>query len=141
MTGFDSYTPISHNTLLPGILTDISNLCPPTPPLTAWSLDALFILPYTRLRYYRKLYARLLRSTKEGRSDHRLLVVANQRLDALVSMAESRLEMDVSEEESSPTGSRPPSGAERSREPSWPLNERISSASSAAGSSLDSHSK
>lgn len=140
MTGFDSYTSISRNTLLPGILTDISGVSPPPPPLTAWSLDALFILPFTRLRYYRKLYARLLRSTKEGRSDHRLLVVANQRLDELVSQTEMRLEIDVSDEESVDV-SRPPSGAERSREPSWPVNERVSRTSSAADSSIESHSK
>jgi hypothetical protein len=108
--------------------------------LTAWSLDALFILPFTRLRYYRKLYARLLRSTKEGRSDHRLLVVANQRLDGLVSQTEARLELDVSEEDSM-DASRSPTGGERSREPSWPINERVSRTSSAAESSIDSHSK
>jgi hypothetical protein len=140
MTGFDSYAPILRNTLLPGILVDISSLSPPPPPLTAWSLDALFILPYSRLRYYRKLYARLLRSTKEGRSDHRLLVVANQRLDSLVSQTESRLETDVNEEESIDAAAISDSGT-KSREPSWPANERISRASSAAESSAESHTK
>lgn len=140
MTGFDSYAPILRNTLLPGILVDISGLTPPPPPLTAWSLDALFILPYSRLRYYRKLYARLLRSTKEGRSDHRLLVVANQRLDGLVSQTESRLETDVNEEASIDAGGALESGT-KSREASWPANERVSRTSSAAESSVDSHSK
>jgi len=140
MTGFDSYAPILRNTLLPGILADISGMSPPPPPLTAWSLDALFILPYSRLRYYRKLYARLLRSTKEGRSDHRLLVVANQRLDGLVSQTESRLEMDVNEEESVDLPAATENGIQ-SREPSWPANERVSRTSSAAESSVDSHSK
>jgi len=139
MSGFDSYAPILRNTLLPGILTDISSLSPPPPPLTAWSLDALFILPYSRLRYYRKLYARLLRSTKEGRSDHRLLVVANQRLDGLVSQTESRLEMDVNEEQS--TDHAMSEDGTKSREPSWPANERVSRTSSAAESSIDSHTK
>ncbi|ORX34393.1 hypothetical protein BD324DRAFT_643385 [Kockovaella imperatae] len=97
MSGFDSYEAVTRNVLLPNILTDISTISTPTPPLSTWSLDALFILPYARLRYYRKLYARLLRSTKEGRSDHKLLVTANQRLEALVSEVESRLDVDVAE--------------------------------------------
>ncbi|KAK8846747.1 hypothetical protein IAR55_005834 [Kwoniella newhampshirensis] len=139
LTGFDSYTPVTRNALLPGILSDISVSSAPSPPLTHWTLDALFILPYTRLRYYRKLYARLLRSTKEGRSDHRLLVVANERLDGLVNEVESRLEMDVSEEDGQESGS----SGQRSREQSWAEREkereRISRTSSALDSSLDSH--
>ena len=155
MTGFDSYAPVTRNQLLPRILNEISTTSPPTPPLTAWSLDALFILPYTRLRYYRKLYARLLRSTKEGRSDHKLLVVANQRLETLVAETEARLEVDVAdEEESSPTQAsgegqgiaatyvgRGKNGSGQSRETSWKPDERVSRTSSALDSSLDSHSK
>jgi hypothetical protein len=140
LTGFDSYASVARNVLLPSILSDISASSPPTPPLDRWSLDALFILPYTRLRYYRKLYARLLRSTKEGRSDHRLLVVANQRLEALVELVEGRLELDVSEEPEVTT-SAPGSTGERSREPSWQERERVSRTSSAMDSSLESHSK
>ena len=137
MTGFDSYPPVTRNTQLPTILADISNSSPPTPPLSLWSLDALFILPYARLRYYKKLYARLLRSTKEGRSDHRLVVVANQRLETLVSDVETRLEVDVGEDEI-PDGNAPSSG-NGSREQSWQVNERESRASSGRNSSLDSH--
>ncbi|RSH90319.1 hypothetical protein EHS25_001653 [Saitozyma podzolica] len=141
LAGFDSYPPVSRNVLLPGILTDISTSTPPTPPLEQWSLDALFLLPYTRLRYYRKLYARLLRSTKEGRSDHRLLLVANQRLEALVSDVEARLEMDVAEEETATASvSAPGSTGDRSRETSWLDKERVSRTSSAMDSSLESHS-
>lgn len=143
MTGFDSYPPVTINVLLPPILSDISTTNPPTPPLDKWSLDALFILPYTRLRYYRKLYARLLRSTKEGRSDHRLLLVANQRLEALVSECEARLDVDVSEEDPlKGSVSAPGSDGARSREQSWVEREkeRISRTSSAMGSA-DSHPK
>ncbi|WWD22059.1 hypothetical protein CI109_106547 [Kwoniella shandongensis] len=139
LTGFDSYTPVTRNVLLPGILDDISVSSAPSPPLTHWTLDALFILPYTRLRYYRKLYARLLRSTKEGRSDHRLLVVANERLEGLVSDLEARLEMDVGEEHDHESSS----AGQRSREQSWAEKEkekeRISRTSSALDSSLESH--
>jgi hypothetical protein len=130
LTGFDSYSLVTVNTLLPGILADISNLTPPPSPLVEWSLDSLFVLPYSRLRYYRKLYARLLRSTKEGRSDHRLLVVANQKLESLVAKVESRLELDVADDTrdswNDEKGPRP--------EP-----ERQSRTSSAMDSSLDSH--
>lgn len=139
MTGFDSYTPVSKNTLLPAILSDISTVSPPSPPLSLWSLDALFILPYSRLRYYRKLYARLLRSTKEGRSDHKLLVVANQRLDVLVSDVESRLEVDAAEEETNDGSQRNGTTDDRAREGSWTDNERVSRTSSALDSSIESH--
>lgn len=106
--GFDSYAGVSRNLLLPDILLDISSSNPPPAPLEQWTLDALFLLPFGRLRYYRKLYARLLRSTKEGRSDHKLLVVANQRLEALVERVEGRLDMDVSDgEPDSPDGPAP----------------------------------
>lgn len=118
MSGFDSWPLVTQNTLLPGILAELSSSHPPTS--HTWSLDAFFLLPYTRLRYYGKLYARLLRSTKEGRSDHKLLVTANQKLDGLVNQVEQRLECDVAEDES---------GQDR---------ERQSRTSSGMNSSLDS---
>lgn len=152
LTGFDNFQPILANQLLPAILIDISSSNPPSAPLEQWTLDALFLLPFARLRYYRKLYARLLRSTKEGRSDHRLLLVANQRLEGLVSQIEGRLEMDVADEEqNSPSSQRakthsaPGSAGERSRETSWAEKEseieRRSRASSGIGSSRESQSK
>ncbi|KDN36460.1 hypothetical protein K437DRAFT_54478 [Tilletiaria anomala UBC 951] len=49
-----------------------------------WTLDGLFALPQIRLKYYKKLYARLLKSTQPGRSDHKLLVAANGKLDELL---------------------------------------------------------
>lgn len=124
---------MTQNPLLPAILSEISVSNPPTPPLAQWTLDALFLLPFTRLRYYRKLYARLLRSTKEGRSDHRLLVVANQKLESLVSQVESRLEMDVADEEQ---GSLNGDGA--SRDQTYAERERQSRTSSGMNSSQDS---
>jgi hypothetical protein len=134
LTGFDSWSAVTRNTILPGILQDITISTPPTPPLQQWSLDALFLLPYTRLRYYRKLYARLLRSTKEGRSDHRLLVVANQRLEGLVNQTQSRLEVDVTDEDQdSPEG-----GHRSSQEQSNYEKERQSRTSSGMNSSQDS---
>jgi len=133
LTGFDSWSAVTKNTILPGILQDITISTPPTPPLAQWSLDALFLLPYTRLRYYRKLYARLLRSTKEGRSDHRLLVVANQRLEGLVTQTETRLEMDVADDEQVS-----PNGTHQAQEQSTYEKERQSRTSSGMNSSQDS---
>nr|KIR86149.1 hypothetical protein I308_03684 [Cryptococcus tetragattii IND107] len=135
LSGFDSYPPVVGNTLLPGILGEISTSSRPTPPLTQWTLDALFILPYTRLRYYRKLYTRLLRSTKEGKSDHKLLVVANERLEKLVREVEVRLELDVGdhEEENSKCAS---TGNVKTEERD---KERLSRSSSALDGSIESH--
>ena len=133
MSGFDTWSRVTQNAVLPSILADISVSTPPTPPLTLWTLDALFLLPFNRLRYYRKLYARLLRSTKEGRSDHRLLVVANQRLEGLVSQLEGRLDMDVADEEQESQN-----GDEPTRDTVYSDKERQSRTSSGMNSSLDS---
>jgi hypothetical protein len=70
------------------------------------------------------------------------LLVANQRLEALVSDVEARLEMDVAEEETATASvSAPGSTGDRSRETSWLDKERVSRTSSAMDSSLESHSK
>ena len=58
-------------------------------------MDALFLLPKGRLKYYRKLYNRLLKGTVAGRSDHRLLVAALEKLDALLTTLESRQSIKV----------------------------------------------
>lgn len=63
---------------------------PPT-----WTLDDLFLLPKARLRYYKKLYGRLLKSTAPGRSDHRLLVGALDSLDKLLDTLDSRASIKV----------------------------------------------
>ena len=48
------------------------------------TLDMLFALPAERIEYYKGLYAKLLRSTQPGKSDHGLLVSANEKLDWLL---------------------------------------------------------
>lgn len=55
-----------------------------TPSAPKPTLDTLFTLPHSRAKYYKKLYAKLLKSTQVGRSDHDLLVNANQKLDKLL---------------------------------------------------------
>ena len=63
------------------------------------TLDALFLLPFERLRYYKKLYAKLLRSTQPGRSDHRLLIGANDKLDHLLALADAAASRRAGEED------------------------------------------
>ena len=55
----------------------------------------LFLLPKVRLKYYKKLYNRLLKSTTPGRSDHRLLIGALDKLDRLLSTLEDRANFKV----------------------------------------------
>ena len=60
-----------------------------------WTMDGLFALPQIRLKYYKKLYARLLKSTQPGRSDHKLLVGANEKLDGLLEKAKQRIAVSI----------------------------------------------
>ncbi|KAL8279588.1 hypothetical protein RQP46_008150 [Phenoliferia psychrophenolica] len=90
--GFDQFEPVQSNEKLAPILAALpypATLPQPSdsyPPQT--SLDALFSLPAERLVYFKRLYARLLKSTQEGRSDHALLVAANERLDVLLDLCD-----------------------------------------------------
>lgn len=54
----------------------------------AITLDTLFVSPLERMRYYKKLYVRLLETSEPGRSDHKLLVQANHRIDMVLLMAQ-----------------------------------------------------
>ncbi|KXN89941.1 Rho guanine nucleotide exchange factor 37 [Leucoagaricus sp. SymC.cos] len=91
-SGFDTWEPVQSNPKLPGALATFSAACPP--PASAenpsWTLDGLFLLPKTRLKYYKKLYSRLLKTTEPGRSDYRLLVGALDTLEFLLGVVESR---------------------------------------------------
>ena len=92
---FDSYAPVQSNPKLAPILSSLP--WPGTLPSpdqyglsspASVTLDLLFELPVHRVRYYKKLYAKLLRSTQEGRSDHALLVTANEKLATLEQIAD-----------------------------------------------------
>ena len=100
MTGFDDWEKIRSNPRLPIVLADLSTTNPATtqdgdPLSQQWTLDALFLLPRARLKYYKKLYSRLLKSTKPGRSDHKLLLSATETLDTLYQLVESRIDIRV----------------------------------------------
>ncbi|EIM92204.1 uncharacterized protein STEHIDRAFT_164534 [Stereum hirsutum FP-91666 SS1] len=98
-SGFDTWDPVRSNDRLPTMLASFSVVNPPPIPPTGpahpseppiWTLDELFLIPKARLKYYRKLYGRLLKGTQPGRSDHRLLVGAADKLDKLVALVDSR---------------------------------------------------
>jgi hypothetical protein len=98
-TSFDTWTPVQKNPNLRPILEEISINISPSAYATnldpIWTLDTLFLMPATRLKYYKKLYARLLKSTQPGRSDHKLLLGANERLGRLLSTVEERAAVRV----------------------------------------------
>ncbi|KAI0348503.1 hypothetical protein BDW22DRAFT_1385910 [Trametopsis cervina] len=100
-SGYDNWEPVQSNERLRTTLAMFSASNPPPaaeehpsqPPL--WTLDALFLLPKYRLRYYRKLYSRLMKSTTPGRSDHKLLTSAIDKLDGLLSTLDDRANVRV----------------------------------------------
>src|ERR1700733_11956822 len=103
-TSFDTWAPVQRNSNLRPILEEISINIPTSAYATnldpVWTLDTLFLMPATRLKYYKKLYARLLKSTQPGRSDHKLLLGANERLGRLLSIVEERAAVGVGVEAS-----------------------------------------
>lgn len=108
-TDFDTWNSVQANPKLPQLLKDVSESTLPDgspvvfsdrkrTPGDVWTLDDLFALPQLRLKYYKKLYSRLLKSTQAGRSDHRLLVSANDKLDDLLERSKKRIAMSVLDE-------------------------------------------
>ena len=95
-TGFDIWEPVRNNTRLPGVLAAFSaNLPPPNassanPDSQIWTLDDLFLLPMGRLKYFKKLYGRLLKGAQPGRSDYKHLVDAAEKLDKLLATLDAR---------------------------------------------------
>ncbi|KAJ3813760.1 hypothetical protein F5876DRAFT_86894 [Lentinula aff. lateritia] len=90
LSGFDMWDPVQSNAKLGSILANISSSFTPSTGNEVWTLDALFLLPKARLKYYKKLYGRLLKSTAPGRSDYKLLVGAVDKLERLLDTLEQR---------------------------------------------------
>ncbi|KAI0788546.1 hypothetical protein C8Q75DRAFT_719820 [Abortiporus biennis] len=102
--GFDVWEPVQSNSRLRTTLAIFSSSNPPPLPPTSpphpaepplWTLDDLFLLPKDRLRYYRKLYGRLLKGTTPGRSDHKLLTGALEKLESLLITLDNRANIKV----------------------------------------------
>lgn len=106
VVGFDELKAVQTNTKLPQILAGLSQQMPPYPnnKPSLWTLDSLFLLPQTRLRYYKKLYARLLRSTIPGRSEYLLLLRAVTLLNTLCDLAHNRPRIRVFDLEATSPG-------------------------------------
>ena len=81
------------NPRLGTILIQFSSTNPAPSNSGIWTLDSLFLLPKTRLKYYLKLYNRLLKNT-----DNRLLVGAVDTLNNLMDTLESRSTLRVGDQ-------------------------------------------
>ena len=96
---FDTFSPVQSNDKLHTTLAALewpSTLPSPTSEQSERvTLDLLFQLPFERIRYYKKLFAKLLRSTQEGKSDYELLIGANETLDMLLGRSENALGRNV----------------------------------------------
>ncbi|CAG8537746.1 4787_t:CDS:2, partial [Acaulospora colombiana] len=81
--GFDSWPEIEGNASLQQILNTIT--AEKNRPMT---LDYFFELPLKRIYYYKKLYARIHKSSEPGKPDYEILTNANQRIDNLLELEE-----------------------------------------------------
>ncbi|KAJ9475115.1 DH domain-containing protein [Pseudozyma hubeiensis] len=144
LADFDAWSTVQSNPRLAKLLQEISGATDAEgravvfsdrkrDPTELWTLDALFALPHIRLKYYKKLYSRLLKSTQPGRSDHRLLVGANEKLDELVDKSRRRLAVSVLDEAAG-RESRDSSFAESNVTSENSPRDRVSSATSASES-------
>lgn len=81
------------NPRLAAILEQFSATSPAPSDSGLWTLDGLFFLPRNRLKYYQKLYNRLLKNT-----DNRLLIDAVDTLNMLISTLDSRQTIQVGDQ-------------------------------------------
>lgn len=128
---FDDFDAVQSNPKLGSILAGLdwpATLAPPSSPSPP-TLDHFFLLPLVRLGYYKKLYAKLLKSTQEGRSDHVLLVNANAQIDGLIARCEEAKSRSVVLENG---GTLPLSPSFRLEQPALPVKEEVTPEPAAA---------
>lgn len=104
-SGFDHWEPVQSNAKLGPTLLQFSDTNPAPSNAGIWTLDLLFLLPKSRLKYYLKLYNRLLKNT-----DNPLLVDAVNTLNDLMDILEERNSIKVGDTQS--TASSKPVEAE-----------------------------
>jgi hypothetical protein len=85
---------VQSNPRLTAVLEQFSATNPASSESGLWTLDALFFLPCIRLKYYQKLYNRLLKNT-----DNRLLVDAVDTLNMLIAIVDSRQTIRVGDQD------------------------------------------
>ncbi|KAI5124637.1 hypothetical protein M0805_004246 [Coniferiporia weirii] len=97
LSGFDSWEPAQCNERLSSVLDAFSTTNPPPQPGPQnWTLDALFLLPYSRIKYYQKLYGRLLKNSAPGKSTDKKLIEAVGKLERLLAVVEERSSIPLS---------------------------------------------
>ncbi|KAH8120387.1 hypothetical protein DFH11DRAFT_59126 [Phellopilus nigrolimitatus] len=90
LSGFDTWEPVQSNQRLPTVLETFSASNPPPNDSPCWTLDDLFSLPRARIKYYQKLYGRLLKSSAPGKSTDKKLIGAVGRLEKLLTILDER---------------------------------------------------
>ncbi|KLO20261.1 hypothetical protein SCHPADRAFT_934853 [Schizopora paradoxa] len=95
LSGFDTWESVQSNPRLPSVLETFSSTNPPTSGSPTWTLDALFALPRSRIKYYQKLYNRLLKNSAKGKSTDQMLVSAVEKLDRLMNIIDERNGMSL----------------------------------------------
>ena len=87
---FDSWPPVESNERLQAELVTFSENNPPASGSPYWTIDALFLLPRDRIKYYQKLYGRLLKTSAPGKSTDKKLVEGAERLEKLLTIIDER---------------------------------------------------
>ena len=89
VSGFDSWPSVQSNARLPSVLESFSVSNPPPPGPPQWTLDGLFAFPRSRIKYYQKLYGRLLKGSPPGKNADKL-VHAVEKLTQLLEIMDER---------------------------------------------------
>lgn len=94
LTGFDSWGPVQNNQRLSPILENFSTSTP-SPNGAIWTIDTLLSLPWNRIKYYLKLYGRLLKSSGPGKSTDQKLMEGVGKLESLLLTVDGRSQVSL----------------------------------------------